>query len=361
MVTTKRSQVDNLFDSLIKLLKDQQEQLKTLVRERKFLEDRIKLQNEQFLSEIRLFEDYITQMKEALVEKDMTCLLEAAKSDLMIGLKHKEASLYKLKLEQTEDELADFRACFDYLSRILEKNSKETDYGKQGDRHDDLKSAGSKRLHDEVKRINFEYEKLASEKHSEISALLKEKSFVWHQYNVLETNLNDKLKSKQAEIDKANEKIAKVLDSVELLHSSNSEKDEMIEKLKVKLAEVEEERNKLKEEIPLLSHELESLRKSTSALVTPAPKNGSTGSKASSQRVKSSGRKGSSIVVKKESSEKAVHSLNGAVKGSRSLKRKGDDETVTILETPKLFSSSFKFPKLKTSSTPVSLPYCIPF
>lgn len=39
-------------------------------------------------------------MKEALVEKDMTCLLEAAKSDLMIGLKHKEASLYKLKLGQ---------------------------------------------------------------------------------------------------------------------------------------------------------------------------------------------------------------------------------------------------------------------
>lgn len=62
MVTTKRSQVDNLFDSLIKLLKDQQEQLKTLVRERKFLEDRIKLQNEQFVSEIRLFEDYITQV-----------------------------------------------------------------------------------------------------------------------------------------------------------------------------------------------------------------------------------------------------------------------------------------------------------
>lgn len=39
-------------------------------------------------------------MKEALLEKEMTCLLEAAKSNLMIGLKHRDASLHKLKLGQ---------------------------------------------------------------------------------------------------------------------------------------------------------------------------------------------------------------------------------------------------------------------
>ncbi|KAF2310119.1 hypothetical protein GH714_006602 [Hevea brasiliensis] len=354
MGTTKRSHVDNLFDSLVKLLMDQQEQLKTLVQERKFLEDRIKVQHERCLSEIRLFEDHITQMKEALAEKDMTCMLKTVKSDLMIGFKHREASLYKLKLEQTEDELADFKACFDYLSHILEKNSKETDNGKEGGCHGDLNSAGSKRLHDEVRRLKFEYEKLASEKHSEISAFLKEKNFVWHQYNVLESNLGNKLKGKQAEIDQANEKITKLLASVELLQSSNIEKDEIIRELKVRLADVEDERNKLKEEIPRLSQELESLRKSRIAQVTSAPKHGSTGAKASGQGVKSSGRKRSNIVVMKELSPgKAVHSLKDAVKGSRSLKRKGD-EIVTILETPKLFSSAFKIPKLKTLSTPVS-------
>ncbi|KAF2324692.1 hypothetical protein P3X46_002023 [Hevea brasiliensis] len=356
MGTTKRFQVDNLFDSLLKLLKNQQEQLKTLVQERKFLEDRIKAQHKQWLSDIRLYEDHITQMKEALVEKDMTCLLEASKSDLMIGLKHREASFHKLKLEQTEDDLADFKACFDYLSHILEKNSKETDNGQEEGRHGDLKSAGSKRLDNEVKRLKFEYEKLASEKNSEISALLKEKSFVWNQYNVLESNLTDKLKNSQVEIDQANEKIAKVLASVELLHSSNSEKDEMIGSLKVKLAEVEADRNKWREKSSQLSQELDSLRKSKSAQVVSAPKNGSTRAKALSQGVKSSGRKGSNnIVVKKELSPgKAGHSLKDIAKGSRSLKRKAD-EAVIILETPRLFSSAFKIPKLKqgTLSTPV--------
>ncbi|XP_021614048.1 uncharacterized protein LOC110616049 isoform X2 [Manihot esculenta] len=295
-------------------------------------------------------------MKEALLEKEMTCLLEAAKSNLMIGLKHRDASLHKLKLGQTEDELADIKACFEYFSRTLERNSKETESGKEEGRHCDLNSAGSKRLHSEIKRLNFEYEKLSSEKNSEVSALLKEKNFVWHQYNVLESNLTNKLKSNQAEIDQGNEKIAKLLASVELLCSSNIEKDEMIGRLQVKLAEVEGDRNNWREKFSQISQELESVRKSKCSQVTYAPKHGSTGAKASSQGAKSSGKKGSNIVVKKElSPRKAVHSLEAAAKGTRSLKRKVD-EAVTILETPRLFSSAFKFPKLKqgTFSTSVS-------
>ncbi|EEF52722.1 centromere protein F [Ricinus communis] len=350
----KSSQVDNLFNNLVQILKNQQEQLKTLLEERKFLEDRIKSQHERWASDVRLCEDHISQMNDALMEKDLNCLLQAAKSNLMLGLKHREASLYKLKLEQTEDELADFRSCFNYLSQILEENPKESDKCKEGVEDSNLRSSGSKRLDNEVKRLKSEYEKLSSEKNSEISALLKEKSFVWNQYNVLESSLSDKLKTKQSEVDQANAKIAKVLASVELLQSSNNEKDEIFSKLKAKLTEMEVDRDKWKEENSRLLQELELLKKSRSAQVTPSLKHCNTGAKASSRVVKSNGRSRSNVVVKKElCPAKAAPPLKDADKGSRGSKRK-EVETITILETPKLFSASFKVPKLKISSTPVT-------
>ncbi|XP_050215013.1 uncharacterized protein LOC126666094 isoform X2 [Mercurialis annua] len=350
MGTKKRSQVDKLFNNLIQLLNSQQEQLQTLVEERKFLEDRIKLQHERWVSDVHLRDDHISQIKDELIEKDMACLLEAAKSDLMLGLKHREASLYKLILEQTEDELADFRSCFDHLCRKLEENSTKTDDLNKVGRHSVEKSSGCKRLDNEVKRLKLEYEKLASEKNSEISALVKQKDFVWNQYNVLESTLNDKLKSKQSEVEQANAKIAKVLASVETLQSSNDEKDETIDRLKAKLAQVEVDRDKSKEEIFRLSHVLESLKKSRSAQVTPALKQCNTGGKGSNQVVKSNGRTGSNVVVKKE-----PLSVKNSEKGSNCLKRK-QVEVISIseAETPKLFTTTFKFPKLKSSSTPVA-------
>ena len=69
MVSTRRSQVsserqkwDKIFDALVKMLKSQQEQLETLVTERKFLGDRIKMQHEKWVSEVRLYEDQISQV-----------------------------------------------------------------------------------------------------------------------------------------------------------------------------------------------------------------------------------------------------------------------------------------------------------
>lgn len=67
--TTKRSsdreKWDKVFDGLVKLLKNQQEQLETLAKERKILEDRIKMQQERWISDIRLYEDHIFQASSA--------------------------------------------------------------------------------------------------------------------------------------------------------------------------------------------------------------------------------------------------------------------------------------------------------
>lgn len=161
VVTSDREKWDKVFGGLVKLLKNQQEQLETLLKERKILEDRIKTQHERWVSDIRLYDDHILQIKGGLVEKDMACLLEAAKGNLMLGLKQREVSLHELKLEQTEDELADFRALFGYLSQSLKENSEETAIGK-GPGHSDLKSGEAKKLEAEIERLKLEKKYLLS-------------------------------------------------------------------------------------------------------------------------------------------------------------------------------------------------------
>ncbi|KAL5845294.1 hypothetical protein ACOSQ4_011252 [Xanthoceras sorbifolium] len=367
--TSERQKWDKIFNGLVKMLKSQQEQLETLVTERKILEDRIMMQHGKWVSDVRLYEDQISQIKNDMEAQEMIRFLDSMKSDMMIGLKHRESSLLKLKLENTGDELADFRAWFD----LLKYNP--TDSGSE--------PVGSKMLEGEVKRLKLEYDKLACEKGKEVSSLLVEKEFVWHQYKLLDSELTNKLNSKRAEVDQANEKIANVLASLEQLQSSNNEKDKCIASLKTNIAEMEAGTGKLNDEISRLSRELELLRKSRNGSVTPMLNRCTAGDRTSNLRGKNGGnendivlkkellrksgsasvtpvtagatilrpknsiRSGSNVVVKKELPAQ-VPDLGETNKGTRSSKRKLVDVT-HIPDTPKLFTSDFKVPKLKSS------------
>ncbi|KAK2660723.1 hypothetical protein Ddye_007256 [Dipteronia dyeriana] len=374
MVATRRSEVsserqkwDKIFDGLVKMLKSQQEQLETLLTERKFLGDRIKMQQEKWVSDVRLYEDQISQMKSSMEAQEMMRFLEAAKSDMVVGLKQREASFLKLKLENTGDELADFRAWFDLL-----KNN-PTFLQASGS-----KPIGSKMIEGDVKRLKLEYDKLALEKRKEVSSLLVEKEFVWHQFKLMESELTNKLNSKRAEVDQANENIANLLASTEQLQSSNNEKDKCIASLKTNISEMEAGAGKLNDKISKLSRELELLRKSRNGSVTPMLNRCTAGGRTSNLQGKNGARneksesasvtpvaagdrilktnnsilKGSNVVVKKELPAQ-VPDLVETKKGSRSSKRKVADAIIfPDDDTPKLFTSQFKVPKLKSSICP---------
>lgn len=339
----ERQKRDNI---LVKMLKSQQEQIETLVKERGILEDHLKMQHEKWVSDVRLYEDHISQMKSEIVAQQLIHLLDAAKSDMVVGLKLREASLFKLMLEYTDDQLADFRAWFDLYRQKPED--------------------------DEPKSI-------------EISAFLDERAFVWNQYKVMENDLTSKINSKRAEVDRANERIEKLLASMEQLQLSNNEKDETIARLKTKVAQMETSSKKGNIEISGLTQELELLRKSRIALVTPVLNRctctaGATTSNAGhsvQNRSNTAGIKGqlrnsgmSSLTPLSNHCTTTAQSLGGkngdnavlskqmpaaqvpdhvdSEKGTRSSKRKAVD-VIPILDTPKLFSSKFKVPKLKNS------------
>ncbi|XP_023523514.1 uncharacterized protein LOC111787715 [Cucurbita pepo subsp. pepo] len=343
-VSNERRNWGKIFNALTQMLQTQQNQLETLVKERKLLEDRVKMQHERWVTDIRLYDDHISQMKNDLFVQDMERALQASKSDLLTGLKQMEVYLYRLKIEHSEAELDDFKSFFDDLLFHKSSSPQETslrsssEAGEANGRIEGvlLSACGntdeerrSKALEGEVRRLRSEYEKLVTEK-----------KFLWNQYNLMENDCTRKLKSKQSELELANQKIEKLLASLEELQSSSNEKDGIIAMLQTQVGKMETDSSKLKHEISRLSRDLELQRKSFNANATPVlnPCN-KAGTKAFSSGGKNGTKNRSNVIVNKVMlSAQPSHSGN-------QKRRRGDANSDP--ETPRLFTSNFKVPKLK--------------
>ncbi|XP_022772652.1 uncharacterized protein LOC111315298 isoform X2 [Durio zibethinus] len=307
-VSSERQKWDKIFEGLVKMLKTLQQQLETLVKERKILEDRINMQYERWVSDVRLYEDHISQMTRDLELKEMARVLEAAKADMMVGLKHREAYLCKLKLEATEDELTDFRIWFDILSKNS-KDPKETKNGMSGRKDSGSKSVILRTSEADLRRLKLEYENLALEKNSQVATLVAENKFAWNQFNILESQYTEKLKSKNSELEKANTKIEALISNMEELRSSNTEKDEIIERLKSEVSQKEADASRFHEEVSKISREVELLRKYGSSSCTHVIKRCAAGRRTSILGGKNGGSEGCNVIVQKENSAPHVPDL----------------------------------------------------
>lgn len=118
----------------------------------------------------------------------------------------------------------------------------------------------------------------------------------------MENDYNIKLNSKSSEVKAEKEKVQVLLASMEQLQSSNDDKDDRIARLTSQVAKMNDESNKLKEETFRLSRELDSLRKSKSASVTPVLKNCTAGKKSPRLRGNNGAGERSKVTVKKEPS-----------------------------------------------------------
>ncbi|XP_031374876.1 uncharacterized protein LOC116189370 [Punica granatum] len=355
-VSSDRQKWQKVFDPLVGMITKQQSQLHTLVRERSLLEDRIRTQQKRYDSDVAFLRERISQMKRAMAVQDMMRSLDAMKLELAVGLKQREALLRKMKLDEAELELADFKECLNVLCPSAnprddsERHTPETSRSKGSSQKSSGRSAKEldvrdHLLEDEIKRLKQEYDVLVLDKNAEISALLTEKKFVWNQYKILETNLNDKLKSKEAEIRLANEKVSGLLASMEKLQSSNDAKDEVIAKLESKIADKEALARKRGDELVRLAHELELLRRARCTSETPVLSRCTTSGSITSSL---GNKKGTRVSVNKPpSAAQGSDSTKNSERGGRGSKRKAD-EIDSSQVTPKLFSSSFKIPKLKT-------------
>ncbi|XP_038884859.1 uncharacterized protein LOC120075491 [Benincasa hispida] len=267
--SSERQNWEKIFSALVRMLETQQKQLETLVKERKLLEDRIRMQHNRWISDTRLYEDFICQLKGDLVLRDRERSLEASKLDLNMSLKQRDSFLCQIISEYTNDELQDFKELFSLLSTKITDPSDVTSRSSLHSGKSNERKRNSKTLNIEVQRLQNANEKLQSERSSEVTALLAEKTFVWNQYNIMENDYKSKLRHERTEVELACTKIENLLANMERLQSLNDEKDCTIGALESKLEKMGIDSRKLNDEISRISHELEVLRKHNGASVTP--------------------------------------------------------------------------------------------
>lgn len=283
----------NIFKGLFGLVQDQKRQLVALLNERKSLQKRIRSQHNRWLFDVKLYEDHISQMMRGSKCKDMARAVDAAKAKLIISMKQKESIMHKLKFEDVEDERADLKLVFDELSQWL-------------------------REPEHVTRSNS--------KDIDNSALKAERDFAWNQFKKTDAQLQEHVKKTKSEIEAANDKIQKLISELEKSQLLNMEKNKTISALQDDVAVLESDSRKKSEEISRLTKELELLRgnSNNNRAITPVLRRCTVQSSTSN-------RSGDLVVTEKEE--------------RRSSKRKGGEIQ------PRLFTSSFKVPKLKHLST----------
>ncbi|CAN6874120.1 hypothetical protein HID58_075801 [Brassica napus] len=316
--SSDRKNWDKIFKNLVKWLQTKQDAIESLLKDRKSLEDKLKTKHENWISDVRNYEEQLSLMKREIETMERMQFFETSKSNLLSVLKEKDHSLCNLKLDEAVDEFKDFKAWFDFLTLNTSKEN--------GD------SEAAESLEVKIRKLKLEYERLASEKKCEVSDLRRENGFALSQFKCIQSRFTDKLKRRDEEIAQANTKISSLLSFQEQLQSSNHENAEIISSLKAEVAEMKASSIKKDEEISKLSRDLESLKKSrsfTPVLTRCTVHNGSS--------------VGSEVTRKKDKS--AASPPND--KEIRSSKRK----RVTVSETPKLFTSTFRLPKLKSPSS----------
>ncbi|KAF5780160.1 hypothetical protein HanXRQr2_Chr11g0468821 [Helianthus annuus] len=279
-----------IFKGLVDMIEDQQRKLEALVEERQFLEKRFKSQQDRWIFDIKLLQDHIFQMKRESKIKDMSRFLDDAKANLIISMKQKEALMNNLKFEEADDERADLKLLFEEFSQFLA----------------------------EPKRVTRSNTKDNAE-----SALKAERDFAWNQFNKTDDKLQELIKKTRSEVQTTNDKVQKLITDLEQSQSLNMEKNRRISALQDDIAILEFDSRKKSEEISRLTKELELLRGDSDSSLTPVLRRCMVKSSKNSRL----GDMGHMAIVDKE---------------VRSSKRKATETA------PRLFTSKFKVPKLKT-------------
>ncbi|WOL09646.1 MAR-binding filament-like protein 1-1 [Canna indica] len=265
---TDRRQWQRIFGALVEMVRSQQSQIETLANDRKFLERYIQIQHNRWATKAGLLESHIAQIKEQEKKGRKT---KVATLHLLVGMKQRETLRYKKQFEEADIDLEDFRAYVEaLLVEIAELKEKvkncyadkirnSTGCSRQVHNSEGDKNSTAS-LEEELQKLKQAYNNLISKKETEVSALLAEKDFVWNQLNKMESDYISILKIKRLEVEKANETIQKLQSEMDNLRYADSDKNEVIVRLESEQARLESELTRHTQEAEKTSHDAKKLQ-----------------------------------------------------------------------------------------------------
>ncbi|KAJ3682619.1 hypothetical protein LUZ60_015192 [Juncus effusus] len=226
-----RQNWERVYEKLDEMIRSEQSKSQALLEQREYLLQVINLQELQWKSRLSYLETRIDQMetKEAKWKQ-----YYASKNNVLINAKDDEVSLYRKYAELTEKDLEDYNTC------ILSLCSEISDLRKKLETTQTLKSQTSsqkdpkaelQKLKQAYKTLKLDYETLKKNKDDHIACLVSEKDFTWNQFKLIENDYNALQKSRNLELDQANEAVEKLRKVLEQSRRNSYEKDEAIERL----------------------------------------------------------------------------------------------------------------------------------
>ncbi|XP_078442264.1 uncharacterized protein LOC144711972 [Wolffia australiana] len=329
--SSERKQWGRLFRALTEMVQQRQRQAETLAGDRKRLHEYTLLQHARWESKVRRLEARISMMKRVF---EMERRAHAASVNLALGIKQIEISRYREEFERAESDLQDFHECVKALNSEI--SSLKENEEKMERRDSEIRSSSALRGPRNWKQA---YKELSSKKEAEVSALLSEKDFVWHQLKKMEGEYTGLLKSKQVEINQSNEAFEKLQATVEELQSLAAKKEETIFSLKGDLSQLKKEALKKDDELEKLQLSI----KEKDAVIAKLQRDLS--------RTETSSKKPARVLRSRKEMNSLIRS--GSRKSDSGQKIRSKRKSVvamSALDSPKLFSSSFKVPKLRQPS-----------
>lgn len=248
-----------------------------LLEEKVLLNEKLKVYHGCWSLEKRRLKEDLVQTKKEHEGKRIAQAYEIAALHVSLGCQQQEALCFKLRLEGALDEV---ELLFSRLGILhVQLQEKEVEIHEAHERHlqrevnlkrrlvvekptDGTQQDASKLLHivNELKRKHvIEVDKLkneqsitSSKRKQEISALIREKNFVWEQLKRMEDDYSSRLNAKKQELKCAEDTLQKLQVRMDELQRAHDEKTVELTVLRINVQAAEEEALKLREDLAQL-------------------------------------------------------------------------------------------------------------
>ncbi|XP_057858926.2 uncharacterized protein LOC131067790 isoform X2 [Cryptomeria japonica] len=277
--------IEKLLEFALRNLETSKQEISFLKEEREILSRKVNMQQTLLDAEHQYFQQRLQTNELMHKERELTQAYEIAKTNLLCGADLKDALLLKLKLDSALDDLEELQTRYEFLmlelkeeqvkAKALNKGSLEKEKEIQTQRILELEQR-TRALQEslcnmekdhvtEIAKVKDECKRISSLRKNEVSALLREKDFVWNQLKRMEEDYGNHLKRKTEQLQDASENIEKLRIAMDELQKANNEKDVELTVMKVELGEKEREVQALKENVSKHSEPSKSLQESRPA------------------------------------------------------------------------------------------------